>query len=96
VSQLEFLARAALNVAAAVPRWPPLRSRADLQKTRGLELIEECRRTPFEKRGKPEPLKQDLSGWWSRRVNGDDRLVYCVERKGRDQALEIIQCRLHY
>ena len=60
------------------------------------ELIEECRRTPFEKRGKPEPLKQDLRGWWSRRVNGDDRLVYRVEGKGRDQALEIIQCRLHY
>jgi toxin YoeB len=60
------------------------------------ELIEECRRTPFEGRGKPEPLKQDLRGWWSRRVNGDDRLVYRVEGKGRDQALEIIQCRLHY
>jgi toxin YoeB len=60
------------------------------------ELIEESRRTPFEGRGKPEPLKQDLRGWWSRRVNGDDRLVYRVEGKGRDQALEIIQCRLHY
>jgi len=60
------------------------------------ELIEKCRRTPFEGRGKPEPLKQDLRGWWSRRVNGDDRLVYRVEGKGRDQALEIIQCRLHY
>ena len=60
------------------------------------ELIEECRRTPFKGLGKPEPLKQDLKGWWSRRINGEDRLVYRVEGKGRDQALEIIQCRLHY
>lgn len=60
------------------------------------ELIEECRRTPFKGRGKPEPLKQDLKGWWSRRVNGEDRLVYRVTGKGAEQALEIIQCRLHY
>lgn len=60
------------------------------------ELIEECRRHPFKGRGKPEPLKQDLKGWWSRRINGEDRLVYRVEGKGREQALEIIQCRLHY
>lgn len=60
------------------------------------DLIEECRRTPFKGRGKPEPLKQDLRGWWSRRINGEDRLVYRVEGKGREQALEIIQCRLHY
>ena len=59
-------------------------------------LIEECRRTPFKGTGKPEPLKQDLKGWWSRRINGEDRLVYRVAGKGKDQALEIIQCRLHY
>lgn len=59
-------------------------------------LIEECRRNPFRGTGKPEPLKQDLKGWWSRRINGEDRLVYRVAGKGRDQALEIIQCRLHY
>ena len=59
-------------------------------------LIEECRRNPFKGRGKPEPLKQDLKGWWSRRITGEDRLVYRVTGKGRDQALEIIQCRLHY
>ena len=59
-------------------------------------LIEECRQNPFKGRGKPEPLKQDLKGWWSRRITGEDRLVYRVTGKGRDQALEIIQCRLHY
>jgi toxin YoeB len=60
------------------------------------QLIEECRRTPFKGRGKPEPLKQGLKGWWSRRINGEDRLVYRIEGKGSAQALEIIQCRLHY
>lgn len=59
-------------------------------------LIAECRRSPFKGRGKPEPLKQDLKGWWSRRINGEDRLVYRVTGKGADQALEVIQCRLHY
>lgn len=59
-------------------------------------LIEECRRSPFNGMGKPEPLKQDLKGWWSRRINGEDRLVYRVQGTGDDQRLEIIQCRLHY
>ena len=59
-------------------------------------LIEECRRRSFTGMGKPEPLKQDLKGWWSRRINSEDRLVYCVEGKGERQALEIIQCRMHY
>jgi toxin YoeB len=59
-------------------------------------LIEECRRNPFKGTGKPEPLKQDLRGWWSRRINGEDRLVYRVQGKGKEQVLEIIQCRLHY
>lgn len=59
-------------------------------------LIEECQRHPFTGTGKPEPLKQDLKGWSSRRINSEDRLVYRVEGKGEQQALEIIQCRLHY
>jgi toxin YoeB len=60
------------------------------------KLIEECRRSPFKGTGKPEPLKQDLRGWWSRRITGEDRLVYRVQGSGKDQVLEIIQCRLHY
>lgn len=59
-------------------------------------LIEECRRTPFRGTGKPEPLKGDLQGWWSRRLTHDDRLVYRVRGKDADQGLEIAQCRFHY
>lgn len=59
-------------------------------------LIEQCRRNPFAGTGKPEPLRQDLQGWWSRPITGTDRLVYRVTGKGVGQALEIIQCRLHY
>lgn len=60
------------------------------------ELIGECRRTPFTGRGKPEPLKGDLAGWWSRRLTGEDRLVYRVTGKAPDRQLEIAQCRFHY
>jgi toxin YoeB len=59
-------------------------------------LIEECRRTPFTGTGKPEPLKGDLKGWWSRRITLQDRLVYRVSGSGADQALQIAQCRYHY
>jgi len=55
-------------------------------------LIEECRRTPFEGVGNPEPLKHNWSGFWSRRINQEHRLVYAVE----DDALLIAQCRFHY
>jgi toxin YoeB len=59
-------------------------------------LIRECRRTPFTGTGKPEPLKGDLKGWWSRRITLEDRLVYRVDGKGEAQALLIAQCRFHY
>ncbi|MFC3711367.1 Txe/YoeB family addiction module toxin [Sphingoaurantiacus capsulatus] len=64
--------------------------------TRLNALIEECTRTPFAGTGKPEPLKGDLRGWWSRRLTREDRLVYRVEGKGAEQRLEIAQCRRHY
>jgi toxin YoeB len=60
------------------------------------ELVKNIRRTPFKGLGKPEPLKGPLSGWWSRRITGEHRLVYRVVGKGEGQALEILQCRLHY
>ncbi len=60
------------------------------------ELIKECRRTPFKGTGKPEPLRENLKGWWSRRINVSDRLVYRVSGKPPDQVLEIAQCRFHY
>lgn len=55
-------------------------------------LIEECRRHPFEGTGKPEPLKGDLSGFWSRRIDREHRLVY----RATATALEIVACRYHY
>ena len=56
------------------------------------ELIKEISRSPFEGIGKPEPLKYDLSGCWSRRITGEHRLVYQVE----EDAILIIGCRYHY
>jgi toxin YoeB len=59
-------------------------------------LIAECRRNPFRGTGKPEPLKDNLKGWWSRRVTQEHRLVYRVSGSGDTQVIEIAQCRLHY
>ena len=59
-------------------------------------LLEECRRHPFKGTGKPEPLGGNLSGWWSRRINQEHRLVYRVAGKGDAQAIEVAQCRYHY
>ena len=59
-------------------------------------LIRETRRTPFKGIGKPEPLKGDLSGWWSRRITDEHRLVYRISGKGDAQTLEIAQLRYHY
>jgi toxin YoeB len=59
-------------------------------------LIEECKRDPFRGTGKPEPLKDNLKGWWSRRVTEEHRLIYRVTGRGDDQLLEIAQCRFHY
>jgi toxin YoeB len=64
--------------------------------TRLNALIEECRRNPFKGTGKPEPLRGDLQGWWSRRITQEDRLVYRVVGKGDNQQLQIAQCRFHY
>jgi toxin YoeB len=55
-------------------------------------LIKECLRHPFEGAGKPEPLKGDLAGFWSRRIDREHRLVHRVTPR----ALEIVQCRYHY
>lgn len=60
------------------------------------DLLNDIQKTPFQGLGKPEPLKYDLKGWWSRRITGEHRLVYRVSGKGKDQKLEIAQCRYHY
>ncbi|TCK85069.1 Txe/YoeB family addiction module toxin [Albibacterium bauzanense] len=55
-------------------------------------LIKEILRTPFQGTGKPEPLKENLSGFWSRRINQEHRLVYKVE----DGVVIVLQCKYHY
>lgn len=56
------------------------------------DLIKDSRRTPFEGKGKPESLKHNLAGFWSRRITEEHRLVYAVA----DDALMIASCRYHY
>ena len=56
------------------------------------KLIEAALRNPFKGIGKPEPLKENLSGFWSRRIDDNNRLVYAVD----DHYLTIISCRFHY
>ena len=55
-------------------------------------LIKEIQRSPFEGIGKPEPLKANLSGYWSRRINTEHRLVYKVT----EDNITIVACRFHY
>lgn len=55
-------------------------------------LIEECLRDPFHGVGKPEPLKHELAGYWSRRITKEHRLVY---RFTEGRCL-VVQCRYHY
>lgn len=55
-------------------------------------LIKEIQRQPYEGMGKPEPLKHGLSGYWSRRINDEHRIVYKVEH----EELRIAQLRHHY
>lgn len=65
--------------------------------TRIKDLIKSIRQDPFRGLGKPEPLKYDLKGYWSRRITGEHRIVYKVSgTKGVDQKCLIIQCRFHY
>ena len=59
-------------------------------------LIGDALRNPFRGIGKLEPLKRNLSGWWSRRITGEHRLVYRVSGSDDAQALEILSCRYHY
>ena len=56
-------------------------------------LIKDIQATPFEGIGKPEALKHELSGFWSRRITQQHRLVY---RYHEEEGIEIAQCRYHY
>ena len=55
-------------------------------------LINDVKRSPFEGIGKPEPLKENLVGFWSRRIEDTNRLVYAVDQ----HAITVISCRYHY
>jgi toxin YoeB len=62
------------------------------QALRIIKLIEAIQRDPFQGMGQPEPLKHDLSGCWSRRINDEHRLVYQVLK----DKIRILACRYHY
>lgn len=55
-------------------------------------LIQDMIRSPFDGLGKPEPLRENLSGWWSRRIDDTNRIVYKVEA----DAIVVAQCKTHY
>ena len=56
------------------------------------KLIKDIERSPYDGIGKPEPLKHDLSGWWSRHIDEPNRIVYRI----KNDNLEISQCKGHY
>ena len=59
-------------------------------------LLDECTRDPFRGTGKPEPLRGNLAGWWSRRITSEHRLVYRVRGEGDRQALEVVSSRYRH
>ncbi len=56
------------------------------------KLVMDIKRSPFDGIGKPEPLKENLTGFWSRRIDDTNRLVYAVE----SESIVVISCRYHY
>ena len=66
------------------------RDKAILQRINA--LIRDIQRSPFDGIGKPEPLKHNLSGFWSRRIDDEHRLVYAID----DDRILVAQCRYHY
>lgn len=83
--RLEFKSQAFEDLQYWVQTNPKLAKRL-------LRLIEETKRDPFGGTGKPEHLKGELSGWWSKRIDQEHRLIYQV----RDDSLIIAQARGHY
>mgnify|MGYP000491667925 FL=1 len=83
--RLEFKERAFEDLQYWVQMNPKLAKRL-------LRLIEETKRDPFGGAGKPEPLKGELSGWWSKRIDQQHRLIYQVEC----ERLIVAQARGHY
>ncbi len=61
-----------------------------------ITLGNEVMRNPFKGLGKPEPLRNELKGYWSRRITHEHRLVYKVEGTGADRKVIAVMCRFHY
>ena len=59
-------------------------------------LLSDMMRDPFRGIGKPEPLRGEFSGWWSRRITAEHRLVYRCKGTGAEQKIEVAQCRDHF
>lgn len=60
------------------------------------ELIKDIGRDPFKGLGKPEALRHDLAGFWSRRISGEHRLVYAVTGDRKERKVTVLMCRYHY
>ncbi len=60
------------------------------------QLIADIQQSAFTGIGKPEPLRREYAGWWSRRITGEHRLVYRITGSGSEQQIEILSCRFHY
>lgn len=60
------------------------------------KLIDDINRTPFEDLGKPEPLKHEFAGLWSRRITKEHRLIYDVASINKKQTIRLYSCRDHY
>ena len=84
-SGIYFMKRAGPDLTAWLQQDP------DVCKKIG-DLLEDIQRHPYSGLGKPELLKHDYQGWWSRRITGEHRLVYRVE----DGTIYVLQCRGHY
>ncbi len=82
---MEFKERAFEDLAYWIAHDPKMAKKV-------MRLVEESKKNPFGGIGKPEPLRNELSGWWFKRINGEHRLVYKVE----EDVLVVAQARGHY
>lgn len=89
-----------MNIEFTPNAWEDLNYWVQFDKTRLDKinaLIRSIRQTPFQGLGSPEPLRHELQGFWSRRIDYEHRLVYRIIRsKENINTLQIIQCRYHY
>jgi len=83
--QIKFEADALTELDEWVRSNPKIASRI-------LDLIQEICKSPFQGKGKPEPLKHKFKGYWSRRINDEDRLIYSVN----EETVSILSCKGHY